>query len=259
MKTKFVQVWDDMKLGYVKFIILQVEETDTFLTSANFNPGYKFIVEASYKRVGAAGGHEFNPYYGNRVREVSKKIDSTEADVLGFCLGNVDDIYDIPDELYTKPFWNVVRTDNYRDKDGYIDDDSYENCYKAIITTGTTTIEETINRSRKAIELMPEIYTENQDVQLSDLCKSIDKFERECKRLDADFNKETKYLKLIFIDKETLEIVGGKSSSYQQGIVSNYLWLPYEELPLNLWSEVKENNEDYYFYRIYRLEEDIKI
>lgn len=132
MKSKFVKVWDDHRFGYVKYIVLEVEENDKFLTEANFNPGYKFIIQALYHHVGAAGGHEFNPYYGERVRKISRKIESTEADVLGFYLQNVNDIYDIPDTLYTEKIWNVVRTDHDHEEDNY----DVEDCYKVLVDGG---------------------------------------------------------------------------------------------------------------------------
>ena len=35
MKTKFVNVWDNRRWGYIGYIILQVEESDIFLTEKN--------------------------------------------------------------------------------------------------------------------------------------------------------------------------------------------------------------------------------
>lgn len=131
MKSKFIRVWDDYRFGYFNFIVLQVEEYDVFLLKAGLNVGYKIIVNAQHKFVGAAGGNSFNPYYGERVRKVSGKIDSTEADVLGFYLTNINDIYDMPEELYTEEFWDVVRTDSYSQDKDEID---FENCYKCLIT-----------------------------------------------------------------------------------------------------------------------------
>jgi hypothetical protein len=149
MKVKFVKVWDDLRWGYVKHIVLQVEPSDTFLTEENFNPGYKFIITAQYKQVGAAGGHSFNPYYGERVRKVSRAIDATESDVLGFYLTQIKDIYDIPQELYTDTFWGVVRTDGYG-KEGdreelYSDSGSY---YK-VLHTGIYNSDELQGKSAK--------------------------------------------------------------------------------------------------------------
>ncbi|MBV7271638.1 hypothetical protein JMF89_04080 [Clostridiaceae bacterium UIB06] len=132
MKNRFVKVWDDRRFGYMKYIVLEVEKNDKFLLEAGFDPGYKFIIQAVYDRVGAAGGHEFNPYYGERVRKISHKINSTEADVLGFYLQNVDNIYDIPNTLYTENIWNVVRTDGYCEED---DDYDAENCYKVLLAS----------------------------------------------------------------------------------------------------------------------------
>jgi hypothetical protein len=110
MKTKFVNVWDDRRWGYVGFIVLQVEETDKFLVEKNFNPGYKFVIQACYNHVGAAGGHTFIPSYGEGIQKKSRKIETNEADVFGVYLSNIKDIYDIPDELDTKNFWGIMNT-----------------------------------------------------------------------------------------------------------------------------------------------------
>ncbi len=73
MKTKFVNVWDNIRFGYIGFIVLQVEETDKFLVEKNFNPGYKFIIQAWYNHVGATGGHTFIPSHRESVQEKSVK------------------------------------------------------------------------------------------------------------------------------------------------------------------------------------------
>ena len=36
MKTKFVNVWDNRRWGYIGYIILQVEESDIFLTEKKY-------------------------------------------------------------------------------------------------------------------------------------------------------------------------------------------------------------------------------
>lgn len=157
MKTKFIKVWDNRRFGYMNYIVLQVEKNDKFLLEAHFNPGYKFIIQAVYNNVGAAGGNEFNPYYGERVREISRKIDSTEADVLGFYLQNVDNIYDIPNTLYTENIWNVVYTDHYKDNDD--DDYDTENCYKVLISSifDTDRIDSCIFIDKETLEVVLKI------------------------------------------------------------------------------------------------------
>lgn len=130
MKSKFVTVKNDSHLGYGHFIVLQVEETDKKLLDAGLNVGYKIIINARHKMVGAAGGNEFIPSHGSRTRDVSKKIDTTEADVLGFYLTSVKNIYDIPDELDTESFWDIVFTD--RNEDDQIDDFANECYYKVL-------------------------------------------------------------------------------------------------------------------------------
>lgn len=133
MKSKFVTVKNDSHGGYGHFIVLQVEETDKKLLDAGLNIGYKIIINARHKMVGAAGGNEFIPSHGSKTRKVSKKIDTTEADVLGFYLTSVKNIYDIPDELDTESFWDIVFTD--WDKDGQIDDFTND-CYYKVLYDG---------------------------------------------------------------------------------------------------------------------------
>lgn len=258
MKVKFVKVWDDLKFGYVKHIILQVEESDTFLTEENFNPGYKFIISAVYHGVGAAGGHDFNPYHGNRVRDISQKIDYTESDVLGFYLQKVKNIYDIPEELHTNSFWDVVRTDGYgdRDKELYENNDMY---YKVLHTS---------------IYDLKELYTKLLDMQNEkggllkekgiDLEAIINEHEKWDERLNIIYkktgnNSETrKSIKFAIINKESLVIVNDKWSTSNDGIIADYLWCPYEELPDYLWGKVQEKNE-ISLDRIYKLNEDAEV
>lgn len=130
MKSKFVTVKNDSHGGYGHFIVLQVEETDKKLLDVGLNVGYKIIINARHKMVGAAGGNEFIPSHGSRTRKVSKKIDTTEADVLGFYLTSVKNIYDIPDELDTESFWDIVLTD--WNKDNQIDDFTNDFYYKVL-------------------------------------------------------------------------------------------------------------------------------
>lgn len=130
MKSKFVTVKNDSYGGYGHFIVLQVEETDKKLLDAGLNVGYKIIINARHKMVGAAGGNEFIPSHGSRTRKVSKKIDTTEADVLGFYLTSVKNIYDIPDELDTESFWDIVFTD--WNIDDQIDDFTNDGYYKVL-------------------------------------------------------------------------------------------------------------------------------
>jgi hypothetical protein len=202
MKTKFIKVWDDLRFGYLNFIVLQVEETDKFLIQSGLNVGYKIIVQAYPKYVGAAGGNNFNPYYNKRVRNISKILDSTEADVLGFYLNNINDIYEIPEELYTEEFWNVVRTDSYSQDKDEID---FENCYKCLITYDNLT-------GRKRVDL-------------------------------AFINKNSLIQELRYL-----------SDSHRS--IENYLWSQCETLPIDLWEDVKDKNDEYFIYRIYDLEED---
>lgn len=131
MKNKFVEVWDDYRCGYIKYIVLQVEDSDEFLLKAGFDSGYKFIVQAHRRRVGAVGVGDFDPYDDRRARDKSWKLNETEADVLYFYLQNVENIYEIPDKLFTEKIWKVVRTDGY----GVIDEEyDVNNCYKVLLS-----------------------------------------------------------------------------------------------------------------------------
>lgn len=254
MKVKFVKVWDDRKLGYVKHIVLQVEQFDTFLTEENFNPGYKFIISAVYHNVGAAGGHNFNPYHGNRVRELSRKIDFTESDVLGFYLNKVKDIHEIPEELYTDSFWNVVRTDRYAEKHREFDDDC-DSFYK-VLHTSKFSFEElrsqlsTLNKKNKLFEgtgIDIEAILDNQQEWM----KRLDRISG---RTDNKENKKS--IRLAIIDKQSLEICNDTWSTSSQSTIADYLWCPCDELPDFLWERVQDKNE-LSLNRIYKLNEDI--
>jgi hypothetical protein len=257
MKVKFVKVWDDLRWGYVKHIVLQVEPSDTFLTEENFNPGYKFIITAQYKQVGAAGGHSFNPYYGERVRKVSRAIDATESDVLGFYLTQIKDIYDIPQELYTDTFWGVVRTDGYgkeRDReDLYSDSDSY---YK-VLHTGIYNSDELHDIMLDAADGLPGELGENLKksmIETRDHLRWLDKLSEN----ESKSAKEKKSIRFAIIDKKSLECVSDKWSTSAQRIVADYLWCPCDELPEALWEQVCTKNE-FGFERIYKTSEDQKI
>lgn len=259
MKVKFVNVWDGSRLGYVKHIVLQVEESDTFLTEANFDPGYKFIITAVYHNVGAAGGHNFNPYHGNRARKLSRIIDYTESDVLGFYLDKVTDIYDIPQNLYTDTFWDVARTDGHDERSReelYSNSDSY---FK-VLHTGIYSFKEL---SAKLLDIADELKGE-----LSEEVKGIvvrnERWMERMSELSAFSGKrgrpaeERKSIRLAIIDKNSLECVSDGWSTSAQTIVADYLWCPCDELPESIWEQVSEKNE-WSFQRIYKTAEDEKI
>ncbi|MED3554291.1 hypothetical protein [Cytobacillus praedii] len=246
MKTKFIKVWDDQKFGYVKFIILQVEETDKFLTDANFNPGYKFIVQALYNNVGAAGGYNFNAYHGNRTRNLSKKINTTEADVLGFYLQNVPDIHKAPDELHTEKIWDVVRTNNFSKEDLNNND---ENCYKVLITSIYENSQELFDNTLKALNnLEGNDYFDNLDLEA--LRKKLKDDYKWLENIGVNHREPTRHVKLALIHKDTLKEVSCRSSS-TESIIADYLWLPNDELPYNLWPEIVNLNEGYSLMCIY--------
>lgn len=240
MKCRFVNVWDDSRAGRVRFIVLQVEETDTFLTKVNFNPGYKFIIQATYHRVGAAGGHTFIPYYGESVQKISQKLDSVESDILGFYLSYINDIYDVPENLYTDNFWNVIHTvqnDNYEDE---FDNDDY---YKALILQHR----QSFNSMRTQLESLS-----LKNIS-SDFCTSImeanQKMADFLTRIDADLDQEHDDLTILFINKQSLKIDGYEKIygfSDEKSIIAKYLWLPNEEITPECWERVKEKETQYY-------------
>lgn len=255
MKAKFVKVWDDSNCGYVNFIILQVEESDTFLTEARFNPGYKFIIEATYKRVGAAGGNKFSTYPDNHVRKLSKKIDSTEADVLGFCINKAEDIYDIPDELHTESFWDVVRCnyDNYNDYNDF-EEDCY---YKAIISSEEISLNERFNKLKEITKYSNENSDFLETIDLEKIIEINDNLEKNFKMINSNFDEKHRRIYLLFIDKKTLKIESNSYCTNQNSKIADYLWLQNEELPLDLWVNVQKINDGYDFYKIYNLNKDI--
>lgn len=258
MKVKFIKVWDYSKFGYVKFIILQVEETDYFLTEANFNPGYKFIIQAMYNRVGAAGGHNFNVYHGNRVRNISQKIETTEADVLGFYLQNVSNIYDAPEELNTENIWDVVLTDRYsRVDEDEIDDIEYleNNVYKVLTTSIYESSQElTDNLINTLNSLNDSKY--NSGLNIDEIKEMIHESNERLERWGVDLKKTSRTIKFLLIDKNNFEVINSKSSSKNESIIADYLWLPCEELPIGMWNKVVEVNEGYSFERFFNHNEE---
>lgn len=259
MKVKFVRVWDDRRWGYVKHIILQVEESDTFLTEENFNSGYKFVIQAVYHQVGAAGGHDFNPYHGNRVRDLSTKIDSTESDVLGFYLGKIKDIYDIPQDLYTDSFWNVVRTDGYSrsNKDYYDDCDSY---YK-VLHTSIYSYDELCEKLLEIKNSKDEFF-DKLDIDIDLILKRnqehFDRLDEITRKFGATPKKPSKSIRFAIIDKESLEIVNDTWSTSAQSTIADYLWCPCDEIPDSLWQKVIDKN-DLGAERIYKINEEIMV
>lgn len=254
MKVKFVKVWDDRRFGYVKHIVLQVEESDTFLTEANFNPGYKMIISAVYHHVGAAGGHDFNPYHGNRVREISRKIDYTESDVLGFYLNKVKDIHEMPEELYTDSFWNVVRTDSSAEKHREFEDDW--NSYYKVLHTSKFSFEE-LRAQLSSLNTKSKLFEESEiDIEaiLDNQQEWMKRLDRISGRADNKVNKKT--ISFAIIDKKSLDICNDTWSTSSESTIADYLWCPCDELPNFLWEQVQDKNE-LSLDRIYKLNENI--
>ncbi len=242
MKTKFVNVWDNRRMGYIGYIILQVEESDTFLTEKNFNPGYKFIVQAWYNHVGAAGGHKFIPAYGESVQEKTQKIMTNEADVLGLYLSGVDDIYDIPNELHTEKFWGILysKTDN---SDEIELEFPCENFYKVAYIIKSLSWNQYIESIDTIHNLLAKDFDVVDEAETSKLKNNMEKQTEMLMRMNVDFNKEHFQVYYGYIDKKTLKlkweyyVLGSK-----EAVINKYLWEPHEELPVELWEEVKKRN-----------------
>ena len=255
MKAKIVKVWDDSEFGSIMFIVLQVEECDRALTSRNFNPGYKIIVQAIYHKVGAAGGHEFIPYYGTRVSKVSQKIDTVEADVLGFYLNSVKDIYEIPSELHTRDFWRVSRTAKGAEDEDY--ETGPDSCYKLLLVNEHSIQEQTdwlfealenLN-GRDALEGVEGRYS---DI-LVDLRKSTENMEKRLNIGEVERKKRRKNMRLVYINKESLKEISNSTSTSAKYIIAKYLWLPHEELPREKWEDFTGRHN---FERVYCLSEE---
>lgn len=257
MKAKIVKVWDDSEFGSIMFIVLQVEECDRALTSRNFDPGYKIIVQAIYHKVGAAGGHEFIPYYDTRVSEVSQKIDTVEADVLGFYLNSVKDIYEIPSELHTRDFWRVSRTAREAEDEDY--ETRPDSCYKLLLVNGHSLQERTDSLFEALDYLGSHDVLEGMAGQYSDISVALRKSNEDMeKRLnigEVERKKRRKDMRLVFINKESLEEMGCMRTSAKRTI-AEYLWLPHEELPREKWEDFIGTHN---FERVYCLSEEDSI
>ncbi|EDT74244.1 hypothetical protein [Clostridium butyricum] len=262
MKAKVIKVWDDLRFGCIPFIVLEVDQNDKLLLENGFKEKYRFIVQAINHRVGAAGGYSFDPYRDERVRKISNKINTTEADVLGFYLSNVDDIYNIPNELFTENFWGVVRTDGYseeRESDSEYEINS-ETCYKVLIESEPIIIEEQIND----IEDILNKGTVFNSIDYKNLFEKILKeYEEEktynnARGITSNTPIRSERISIDLIDKKTLERITSEESN-KESIIAKYLWLPQDVLPEELWSEVKDKNEDYSIKRIYKFDKNIEL
>lgn len=237
MKTKFINVWDAEKSGYVGFIILQVEESDIFLTERDFNPGYKFIVQASYHHVGAAGGHKFIPAYGESVRDKSQKIRTTEADVLGFYLSEVKDIYELPDDLNTEKFWNVLHTtgNNNSIDEKYDIEDYYKVLYKYTLKSWKSLREDIFSDKKQVSEILGE--------DMLKLLHEMDEKIMKMAKWNKELDNECEQVWFAYVDKKTLMVQGsGIIFASKEKIISDYLWKPNTPLPKEYWEEVKKKN-----------------
>ncbi len=249
MKCKFVKVWDSSRIGRVKFIILQVEECDTFLTEANFNPGYKFIIQAYNHNVGAAGGHRFIPHYHESVQETSKKLNTVESDVLGFYLSYVNDIYDLPEDLYTDNSWDIIYTVPETNSQKEFDSEEY---YKALIRQRLPSF----NRMYETLASMsPDIRDSifGNDSAHAELMATTDRIADALKKWGYNLDDERLRLSILFIRKQSLKIEDAYFviDSTDKSIIAKYLWLPNESITPDCWKTVQEHTaitDEYYEY-----------
>lgn len=223
MKVRFVDVLDDTRTGRVGYIILQVEKSDDFLIKKNFNPGYKFVIQALYNRVGAAGGHKFIPAYGESIQKKSQKINTVEGDVLGFYLSEVNDIYDIPDELSTEDFWGIINTNI--DNNSYDEEYPFEEYYKVLYKVTIPSL----NNLKNMLD------------QQMDNFEEIDKIIKKTGNF-IGLDKEFTRIISVLINKSSLRVESYHWSTSDKTTISDYLWDPHDALPTDKWKEVKEKN-----------------
>ncbi|MGO4500488.1 hypothetical protein AB4114_31955 [Paenibacillus sp. 2RAB27] len=244
MKTKFVNVWDNRSWGYIGFIVLQVEDTDKFLTEKNFNPGYKFVIQAWYSHVGAAGGHTFIPSHREGIQEKSRKIDTNEADVFGLYLSNIKDIYDIPDDLYTKNFWGIMNTkreDDQEDEELECPSDEY---YKVAFKRQSKSFNQMASLLEKQNDFRNEIFSYE---ELNDLQNIISESRNKMIQMGADLNQESLQVYYGFVHKKTLELKNvywALGTDGNERVIDKYLWTLNDEMPREIWDDVKRTNED---------------
>lgn len=242
MKTKFVNVWDNTRFGYIGFIVLQVEETDKFLVEKNFNPGYKFIIQARYNHVGAAGGHTFIPSYRESVQDKSRKIETIEADVFGLYLSNVKDIYDIPDELDTQKFWGIVNTKSDCEEAEVEIEYPCDEYFKVAYKRRSLSFNYMISLFEKPDDFLYECLSIE---QIEDLQNSNRKLQNKMIQMGADLDQESLRVYYGYVNRRSLELKGvywqiGTNSN--ESVINKYLWIPNDEMPKELWDEVKRVN-----------------
>jgi len=242
MKMKMIKVRSGEGFSLIRYIILQVEETDTIFHGSYYKPGYKIIIECAGTGLAAAGGYEFNPYYGTSVTNRSMKITSNEANVLGFHIQNSNDIDELPDEMDVDKFWDLVYssgTSSRSDVKRWIDE-AYED---------GTLIEEK-PYLKVVYQTDPNVDMENEISKLLNSDFSIDPLItdslKDIKNFYSKNQDRNPMYTLGIIDPDTEEILMQKSTT-GNSIIADYLWCIFDPLPPELWGVIKKKNGLIYY------------
>lgn len=266
MKMKYITVASDGGWGAVKHIILQVEDTDTFITSNGIDPGYKIIIDCTKHHFSAAGGHTFNPYHNESARKKSRTLSENESDVLGFYLSQVDDIDSLPDKIESKKFWNVVFSNSKRNHeedcfDTFCEriDNMYNNTheldfskkyYKVLYTDKVQykTLRNVLDNAKNYTSMISEF---NDDLS-EQILKALKETEERSQRIGTLDSELKPAIYFSIIDSETYKEVDRYWCNHSDKTIADYLWCQFDELPLEEWDKYEDKN-DLYSYKPYCL------
>lgn len=255
MKMKYVNISSDRGFGIVKHIVLQIEETDTFITSSGIDPGYKILIDCTKHRISATGGHTFNPYHGESALKKSRKMDANESDILGFYVGNVKDIDLLPDEIDYDMFNDLVFT-SYRGEDETPRSfaEEIENLYslknkldhdkkylKVIYGNKQkyNSVREMFDEVKMAIDKLSTM--NNDDVpEIKALINSGEHFFDEKGFLEK---KPKVQVNFGIVESESLLQIHDFWSTNSKSIVADYIWCRFDALPQEKWTEFSKKND----------------
>ncbi|WP_156487430.1 hypothetical protein [Neobacillus novalis] len=234
---KMIKVRSGEGFSLIRYIILQVEETDTIFHGSYYKPGYKIIIECAGTGLAASGGYEFNPFFGTSVTNRSMKITSNEANVLGFHIQNVIDIEELPDEMDVDKFWNLVYSSAARPRS------DVKEWIEQAIEDGT------LIEGRTYLKVL---FQQDSKVDMDD---EINKLLNSDLTIAPHISNSLKTMKSFFskqedrdpiyqfgiIDSETKEILMQKSTT-GKSIIADYLWCVFDPIPPEHWDIIKEKN-----------------
>lgn len=251
MKMKYLKITTDNGRGVVKHIILQVEETDTFIIQGGIDPGYKIIIDCTKHRVAAAGGHNFNPFYNESARDVSCKLTSNESDLLGVYLSYCNDIDDMPDQIDVDKFWDIIYASSHN-KNTYNINRKIEKLYDEGILKEERKYYKVLYKNQEKYNSYQEYAEElknalNEVIQSeessSELKEALPAVLKDVKWIENQEGKPETHYTYAIVDAENLEQLEAFYSIPSDYTLADYVWCRFEILPISLWNEFANKND----------------